>query len=199
MTPFDAVHALALRRKADLAALQASTGLDAATLEAALAPAVADGYVIPARGLYVLAPKGASWLQERYPEAFAEQRADALLKAEYERFEVINRELKSLITQWQSMSVGGKQAPNDHSDAAHDGRILDRLANLHERAEAMLVRTATRLPRLGRYATRLGDALDRALNGEHEWVSGIRCDSYHTVWFEMHEDLLRLLGLKREE
>lgn len=155
----------------------------------------------------MLAPKGATWLQERYPQEFAGRRADSLLNAEYERFEVINRELKSLITQWQSMSLAGKQVPNDHSDAAHDGRILDRLASLHERAEALLARMAARLPRLGRYATRLGDALDRALNGEHggagggahEWVSGIRCDSYHTVWFEMHEDLLRLLGLKREE
>ncbi|MGQ0620316.1 MAG: hypothetical protein ACT4QA_10405 [Panacagrimonas sp.] len=199
MNTFEAVHALALRLKADLPTLQASTGTDASTLEAALAPAVADGYVIPARGLYVLAPKGATWLQERYPQEFAAQRADTQLMAEYGRFEVINRELKSLITQWQSMSVGGKQVPNDHSDAVHDGRILDRLASLHERAEALLARMAARLPRLGRYATRLGDALDRALNGEHEWVSGIRCDSYHTVWFEMHEDLLRLLGLKREE
>jgi len=24
-------------------------------------------------------------------------------------------------------------------------------------------------------------------------------DSYHTVWFELHEDLLRILGREREE
>lgn len=196
---FDIVHALALRRKADLAALQASTGLDAASLEAALASAVADGRVIAARSLYVLAPKGANWLQEQYPQAFSAQRGDAEVIEAYERFELINRELKSLITQWQNLSVGGRPVPNDHSDAAYDGRLLDRLATLHERAEALLGRMAARLPRLGRYATRLGEALERAEGGEHEWVSGIRCDSYHTVWFEMHEDLLRLLGRQREE
>lgn len=196
---FELIHALALRRKADLAALQASTGLSASAIESGLAPAIIDGHVIAARGLYVLAPKGATWLQEHYSEEFSAQRSDAQLIAEYERFEVINRELKSLITQWQGMNVGGRQVPNDHSDAAYDGRILDRLASLHERAETLLARMALRLPRLGRYATRLGAALDRALNGDHEWVSGIRCDSYHTVWFEMHEDLLRLLGRKREE
>lgn len=199
MTSFDVLHSLALRRKADLAALQGSTGLDAASIEAALVPAVADGRAIAARGLYVLAPKGASWLQEHYAEAFAAQRSDAQLALEYERFEVINRELKSLITQWQSLSVGGRQVPNDHSDADYDNRVIDRLATLHERAEVLLGRMAARLPRLSRYATRLGEALDRAENGDVEWVSGVRCDSYHTVWFEMHEDLLRLLGRKREE
>lgn len=199
VTSFALLHALALRRKADLAALERSTGLDAAAIEGALAPAVADGRAIAARGLYLLAPKGATWLQEQYPEVFSAQRADAQLIAEYARFELINRELKSLITQWQSMNVGGKQVPNAHSDAAYDGRILDRLATLHERAEALLGRMAARLPRLGRYSARLGDALERAENGAHEWVSGIRCDSYHTVWFEMHEDLLRLLGRQREE
>jgi hypothetical protein len=29
-------------------------------------------------------------------------------------------------------------------------------------------------------------------------MSGVRVSSYHTVWFEMHEDLLRLLGRTRE-
>ena len=123
----------------------------------------------------------------------------AQLVAAYERFEVINRELKALITAWQTLEVGGKRVPNDHSDSAYDERILDRLATLHERAESVIDGLAKRLPRLARYATRLGVAQERAENGEVEWVSGIRCDSYHTVWFEMHEDLLRLLGRQREE
>jgi hypothetical protein len=196
---FDVVHALALRRKADLDALARSTGLDNATIEAALAPAIADGHAIAARGLFVLAPAGAAWLEARYSEAFAAQRADAAFSDGYARFEVINRELKTLITQWQTLSVGGKQIPNDHSDADYDSRLIDRLVGLHERAEMLINQMAEHLPRLARYATRLGEALDRAENGDAEWVSGVRCDSYHTVWFEMHEDLLRLLARKREE
>ena len=35
--------------------------------------------------------------------------------------------------------------------------------------------------------------------GEIDWVSGVRIDSYHTVWFELHEDLLRMLGRTRQE
>lgn len=195
---FEAIHTLALRRKADLGALAQASGLEAAALEAQLAPAVADGRVIQARGLYVLAPAGAAWLQAQYPDVFAASRADAALAAEYERFEVINRELKGLITDWQTVEVGGKPVPNDHSNAERDARILDRLANLHERAEALIARMAARVPRLARYAERLAQALDRAEAGEADWVSSIRCDSYHTVWFEMHEDLLRRLDRRRE-
>ena len=196
---FEVLHALALRRKADLDALARSTGFDTAAIEAALAPAVADGRAIAARGLFVLSPAGAAWLEAQYPNAFAAQRADTQLATDYARFEFINRELKALITQWQTLTVGGKQIPNDHSDADYDARLIDTLANLHERAETLLNQMAKRLARLDRYATRLGDALDRAENGESDWVCGVRCDSYHTVWFEMHEDLLRLLGRQRQE
>ena len=45
---------------------------------------------------------------------------------------------------------------------------------------------------------RLAEALARASAGETDYVSGVRVASYHTVWFELHEDLLRLLGRTRE-
>ena len=58
---------------------------------------------------------------------------------------------------------------------------------------------AVSLPRLVRYADRLSEALDRVDDGQIEFVSGVKVSSYHTVWFELHEDLLRLLNRKREE
>ena len=88
--------------------------------------------------------------------------------------------------------------PNDHSDADYDAACLDRLGEL-DRARPVLDgspgscrarRTPARLRR---------GAGDRAPAGEHDWVSGARIDSYHTVWFELHEDLLRMLGREREE
>jgi hypothetical protein len=54
-------------------------------------------------------------------------------------------------------------------------------------------------PRLSWYARKLSAALERAEDGAHEWVSDAKIESYHTVWFEMHEDLLRLLGRERSE
>ena len=53
--------------------------------------------------------------------------------------------------------------------------------------------------RLSCYADKLEAALDRAEDSEIQWVSDATIESYHTVWFEMHEDLLRLLGRVREE
>ena len=89
---------------------------------------------------------------------------------------------------------GDERVPNDHSDADYDAGIVDRLGAQHERAEKVLGRFAALEPRLGVYTRRLESAYDKVLAGEHDWVSGARIDSYHTVWFELHEDLLRMLG-----
>jgi hypothetical protein len=35
------------------------------------------------------------------------------------------------------------------------------------------------------------------LAGAREWFTRPVIDSYHTVWFELHEDLLSTLGLAR--
>jgi hypothetical protein len=55
------------------------------------------------------------------------------------------------------------------------------------------------LPRLASYLPRLNHALERVELGEGAWVSDVKIDSYHTVWFELHEDLLLLVGRARIE
>ena len=44
-------------------------------------------------------------------------------------------------------------------------------------------------------ATKLGwlNAGEKAEKGAVAWVSDAKIESYHTVWFELHEDLLRLM------
>jgi hypothetical protein len=148
----------------------------------------------------MVAPAGREWLAEQYPQAFAEFRSNPAATEAYERFERINRELLSLFTDWQMVpSAGGERVPNDHSDPDYDTGVIDRLGAQHERAEKVLDSFAALEPRLALYKERLDSAYDKALAGEHEWVSGARIDSYHTVWFELHEDLLRMLGREREE
>ena len=138
---------------------------------------------------------GREWLDERYPEAFADFRADPDATAAYERFERINRELLALFTDWQMMpAAGGERVPNDHSDADYDAGVIDRLgASTSARRRCSTLRRARAAA--GRvHARRLEAAYDRVLAGETDYVSGARIDSYHTVWFELHEDLLRMLG-----
>jgi hypothetical protein len=196
---FEVLHAAALRKKTDVDGIVHAAGLERSNVEAGLARAIEAKLAIAARGSYLVLPAGDAALQAEYPQRFAACRADADFLAAYERFEIVNRELKELITSWQIRTVAGASIPNDHSDEQYDGRVLDRLSAIQERIEALLAALARRLPRLDRYAGRLGDALERAEAGENEWVSGVRCDSYHTVWFELHEDLLRILGRAREE
>jgi len=195
-----ALHGLAVKKAGGPDAVAAVLGADPAAMSAALDAAVAAGRAIGAKGTFMVTPPGREWLAERYPEAFAAFRADPEATAAYERFERINRELLALFTDWQMMPApGGERVPNDHTDDDYDTGIIDRLGRQHERAEKVLDRFAALAPRMGEYRRRLDHAYDMALAGEREWVSGARIDSYHTVWFELHEDLLRMLGREREE
>jgi hypothetical protein len=195
-----ALHGLAVKKAGSPEAVAAVLGAEEAEISAALDAAVQSGRAAGAKGTYMVAPPGREWLEQRYPEAFASFRAEPAASAAYERFERINRELLALFTDWQMIpAAGGERVPNDHSDPDYDAGIVDRLGAQHERAEKVLERFAALDPRLGVYGTRLDGAYDKVLAGELDYVSGARIDSYHTVWFELHEDLLRMLGREREE
>lgn len=195
-----ALHGLAVKKAGSPAAVAAVLGAEEAEIEGALEAAVAAGRAAGAKGTFMVAPAGREWLDEQYPVVYAEFRADPAATETYERFERINRELLSLFTDWQMIpAAGGERIPNDHSDSDYDAEIVDRLGAQHERAEKVLDGFAALDPRLGVHKQRLDDAYDKVLAGEIDWVSGARIDSYHTVWFELHEDLLRMLGREREE
>jgi hypothetical protein len=55
------------------------------------------------------------------------------------------------------------------------------------------------LPRLSAYPAKLSAALDKIKAGEVAWLTRPLVDSYHTVWFELHEELILAAGLTREE
>lgn len=194
-----ALHGLAVKKAGAASAVAEILGADEAEVTAALEAAAESGRAMAAKGMFMATPAGRSWLDEQYPVAFADFRANPDATTAYERFERINRELLRLFTEWQMMPAGSERVPNDHSDADYDNAIIDRLGALHERAHRPLEQFAELEPRLGEYLKRLESAYDKVLAGEHDWVSGARIDSYHTVWFELHEDLLRMLGREREE
>lgn len=196
---FFVLHGLALRRRSDIEGLEQTTGFGREVIEQALERARKAKLVAVVRTHYLLTAAGDAALGVVYSQRFAECRRDLPLAAAYERFESLNRELKALITDWQVRPLGVAKVPNDHSDAEYDDRIFQRLCSLHDRAEEILSVLSSSLPLVARHADRLCAALERAESGEPEWISGVHCDSYHAVWFELHEDLLRLLGKSREE
>ena len=58
---------------------------------------------------------------------------------------------------------------------------------------------ATQLPRLNAYSSKLLVALGKVNDGETAWLTRPLIDSYHTVWFELHEELIGAMGLTSEE
>jgi len=193
------MHAVAIKKHAGPDAIASVAGLPRATVDAALTLGVAKGRLVEADGRYVLTPAGRLMLDGEYSRYGGALRADARFSSGYGRFDVINWDLKQLITDWQTVDIGGQRVANDHSNREHDARILDRLSALHERFEPILNSLIAGAPRLAVYAKKLDAALEKAEGGDIAWVSDARTESYHTVWFELHEDLLRLLGHVRDE
>lgn len=130
----------------------------------------------------------AAWA--RLPEGSPEERT---ARQTYERFLPINTELLKICTAWQ-LKDG---SVNDHSDRPYDFRVLERLDRLHERVAPLVARLAESVPRFAGYPGRLAAALDRIAD-DGRWLASPRCDSYHTVWMQMHEDLLDAIGASRE-
>jgi len=196
---FLAVHGLAVRKAAGPGAVADLLNADETAVAAIFDAAMAEGKIAGAKGIFMVAPAGQAWLADQYPVVYATAREDGELTAAYERFERVNTQLLALFTDWQTMPAGGQRVPNDHSDPDYDRVIIDRLGDLHERAERVVGSCSAAQPRLGRYLERLEAAYDKVLAGDTDYVSGVRIDSYHTVWFELHEDLLRMLGRQRQE
>lgn len=194
-----ALHGLAIKKHGAAAEVAAITGLDTARVQGFLEDAVAAGRAVKTGEKYMLTPIAQVALKTGYSRDFSTERDNAAMGKAYDDFEKINEQLKQLITDWQTLDVGGSKVPNDHSNADHDSKIIDKLGSLHERAEPMLDRLAAGLPRLKVYKNLLQTALERAEDGDIAWVSDARCLSYHTVWFELHEDLIRILGRQRVE
>ena len=58
---------------------------------------------------------------------------------------------------------------------------------------------AAAIPRFAYYNGRLAAARVRVHGGDHDWFTMPVIDSYHTIWFELHENLLATLNLERAD
>lgn len=120
----------------------------------------------------------------------------AAIASVYAEFCTFNGDLKNIVTAWQ---MKDPDTVNDHADAGYDGAVLARLTELHRTVQPLLRRIGAVAPRLARYAARFAHAIERIAAGDHAWVARPVLDSYHTVWFELHEDLIGLCGLSRAD
>jgi len=153
-----------------------------------------------AAGLATVAKMGARLTPEGQAAADAAWAADAaalpagLAERLYAAFDAPNAAFKQLVADWQ-MRDG---APNDHQDASYDAVILERLDAVLAELRPLLTELAAALPRLRDVAARFDAAAARVRAGERRWLAGPLIDSVHTIWFELHEELIRLSGRTRK-
>lgn len=116
----------------------------------------------------------------------------------YEAFLPLNKRFLVACTNWQIRPLRwDPMAINDHIDYRWDERVLDELGSLGRALRPLCGALAGELQRFDGYSDRYGRALSHAERGERSWVDGARIDSCHTVWMELHEDLLATLGKQR--
>jgi hypothetical protein len=122
----------------------------------------------------------------------------AAIAAAYDEFRSVNADFKALATDWQ-LKGGPEGKPNTHDDADYDAAVLARLEDVHTRVAPIIQAAATQLPRLNAYPAKLLVALHKVKAGETAWLTAPLIDSYHTVWFELHEELILATGLTRDQ
>ena len=116
----------------------------------------------------------------------------------YEEFLPHNGRLMSACTDWQLRPSGADPlAVNDHTDREWDNRVLNTLSELAGELRSLCLKLGDRLTRFRGYDERFAAALQRAADGELSWINRPRADSCHTVWMELHEDLIATLGIQR--
>ncbi len=118
------------------------------------------------------------------------------ITAAYKAFLPVNRKIRDVCTAWQCRPDG---SVNDHSDDVYDAGVRESLEDVHEAIQPVLRRLERCLTGSGRYLTALEEALDRFDDGAQQWLASPLCDSYHTVWMRLHQELLLVLGISRAE
>lgn len=191
---------LRLKGAADPEALAEHADLDVGEIERQLVALSDEGLVVE-RGV---APKG--WALTRAGRHAAAHAVTAEVEATgarpavtaaYERFRALNAAALETCSRWQVREVEGRAVLNDHADPDYDNDVVGDLSRLQHEADPVLHDLAATLDRFSTYAPRLRRAVRKVEAGEADWFTKPTLPSYHTVWFELHEDLLATLGIER--
>ncbi len=194
----EGLRALAVKGYATPEALGTAILVSTEEATALLDRLVADGLAEMAAGSFRPTPDGKAIARERIAgerQRWGGDGAEAALDA----FLALDQRMKTTVTAWQMREVDGAQAFNDHADAAYDAAVLADLAALHAAALAWFEAHASGPAGLAVYRARLERALAAAQGGDQRYVASPRVDSYHGIWFELHEDLIQLAGRNRAD
>lgn len=193
------LHAVRLKGVADTDAVARRFGLDRAVAEELLLDEQAYGRVtwsqFAGTGGWSLTDRGRAENERR----LAGELGDATrVKDVHDAFLPLNARLRRACTDWQLRPAPGVPlAANTHDDPEWDARVVAELAALAGELVPLNDALTRILARFGGYATRFAAALDGVRAGDPSRVDATGVDSCHTVWFELHEDLVATLGITR--
>ncbi len=136
---------------------------------------------------------------EELARADRERWGESSAAAALDQFIPLDQRMKTIVTAWQMRQVNGEQVLNDHVDQAYDASVLQQLGELHADAAGWLRSLGDAVPRFPQYVARFDRAMAAVAGGDTRFIASPRVDSHHSVWFELHEDLIRLAGRTRED
>ena len=192
MSELKVLQAIRLKGRVASAVMAATLDEDPRRVAETIAELTAAGLLIEAKTLRI-SPDG----RKRLNTLLAEERSGidtAAITAAYHDFRVVNADFKALVRDWQ-LKDG---EPNTHDDADYDAAVLHRLDGIHKRVVPIIAAAALQVPRLSAYCDKLATALEKVETGETIWLTRAIADSYHTVWFELHEELILAAGSTRD-
>lgn len=196
MSELAVLRTIGLKGRVEIEQLVATTGLDEPAVRASVASLEeAEFAVTTPTGQVRTSKEGRVHLQGLLDQERAGHDLGAVREI-YEEFCAINARAKEIFTSWQMTPAG---EVNDHSDPSYDEQVLAELDGVHEQILPLVDLVTAIVPRAARYRERLVLAQEKYAGGDHAWVTKPIMDSYHTVWFEMHEDLISWSGLTRAE
>ncbi len=152
-----------------------------------LAKAMAGRLTESPRG-WALDPSGRAWVQSALSqerETVDQSQVDEI----YREFIPLNDAFKILVFEWQN---------TDRGEAAV-AETASRLQDLHDRFAPIVDRTCAHASRLQPFVSRFERALEAVAGGDGSMVASPLKDSYHTAWFEFHEELICLSGRNRAD
>lgn len=184
------LHALKIKGRATVEEVRTVVGGDADSVAAILADLGDQGLVIERTGGrrpgWMLSPDGRARHEELLSEGVTDEDRQKVAEI-YEGFLALNATVKEIASGWQAI---------DDDAARFD--LLEQLHDIHPDAVEVLTEAGGVIERFGRYGDRLTAALD-LVGDDPRYMVSPAVDSYHTVWFETHEDFLLTLGRTREE
>ena len=194
------MHGLRLKGFAEAAAVGEAAGVPEADTKPILDHLVTEGFATyrdgKLSGFSLTKPGREEHARLLAAELDAAEVRD-VIDAAYRQFLLLNTDLLSVCTEWQLRDVDGESVVNDHSDHVYDAGVIERLADLHAEVLPICNDLGAALNRFCGYGARLSHAVDKVRGGDTDWFTKPMIASYHTVWFEMHEDLLCTLGIER--